>query len=64
MQQDTETAAVATEEAVAAEWPHAPSATVAADAIYRDFNRMGLQYGPCFQMVQQASVEGSVAMLR
>lgn len=50
--------------AEASEWPFGPSETIGADAFYRDVARTGIDYGPCFQMVEKASVDGKTAFMR
>ena len=45
-------------------WPFEPSATVDAAAFYKDVARTGISYGPCFRMVQQASIDGTIAFMR
>jgi len=46
------------------EWPFDGVNTVEADAFYRDVARTGINYGPCFRMVQKASVDGTIAFMR
>ena len=58
---EAEVASEASEEIV---WPIPPSATIDSAAFYREFVRSSITYGPKFQMVQKASTDGNLAMLR
>ena len=49
---------------VAGLWPFDTLHTINADTFYRDIRRTGIQYGPCFRMVERVSTDGSKAMLR